>query len=241
MRTKYVKGNKEKVLSRINQVSDITLYVPSQERCMDYLYDSLMILCNHYVDENDGNIFYHIPYIDFYNVVLFANKHCKENSVNAEYIYSMMSIVRTFDNLKYVTVVFSEDVELKDSYEMLINLDETDNTIDTSDAINELTNIYSIDALEMYLGDMFDQDIIDLLNKHFISNEIISNSYLDRDFLITFEFEEYVSYINMFIDNNIDRLSMYDGDIVDYLRVFPSIIGDTSKPEIRLFTNYKEI
>ena len=101
--------------------------------------------------------------------------------------------------------------------------------------------VYSIDALEMYLGDMFDQDVIDLINKHFIANEIISNSYLERDFLITFDFDEYVTYINMFVENNMERLSMYDSDIMDYLRVFPSIIGDMSRPDIRLYTNYREV
>ena len=45
----------------------------------------------------------------------------------------------------------------------------------------------------------------------------------------------------MFVDNNIDRLSMLDEDIMDYLRVFPYIIGDVSKPVIKLYTNYKEI
>ena len=72
-------------------------------------------------------------------------------------------------------------------------------------------------------------------------NEIISNSYLNRDFLIEFEFDEYISYINMFINNNKDRLSMYDSDIMDYLRVFPSIIGDVLKPNIKLYTNYSEV
>jgi predicted CopG family antitoxin len=134
--------------------------------------------------------------------------------------------------------VFSEDVELRDSYERLINIESNEVT---SDIISELTNVYSIDALEIYLGDMFNQDIIDLINKHFIANEIISNSYLERDFLIMFDFDEYISYINMFIDNNEDRLSMYDNDIVDYLRVFPSIVVDISKPKIRLYTNYREI
>ena len=56
-----------------------------------------------------------------------------------------------------------------------------------------------------------------------------------------FEFDEYVSYINMFINNNKDRLSMYDRDIMDYLRVFPSIIGDVLKPNIKLYTNYSEV
>lgn len=238
MTKKYTKGDKNKVVARIEQVSDITLYVPSSHKCMDYLCDGLMVLCNNYADEDDGDVFSHIPAIDFYNVVLFVNKCCKENDVDIEYIVAMMSIMRTFDNLKHVNVVFKDDVELKDSYDRLINIDSD---VDVSDVINELTNIYSIDCMEIYLGDMFSQDIIDLINKHFISNEIISNSYLERDFLISFEFDEYISYVNMFIDNNIDRLSMYDSDIVDYLRMFPAIVGDISKPIIKLYTNYKEV
>ena len=95
--------------------------------------------------------------------------------------------------------------------------------------------------IELYLIDMLDQDIIDLINKCFMSNGIILNSYLERTFLIEFEFEEYISYINMFIENNIDRLSMLDEDIMDYLRVFPSIVGDIAKPNIKLYTNYREI
>lgn len=238
MLKRYTKGDKEKVMTRIEQVSDITLHIPSSERCMDYLYDSLMVLCNHYVDEDDGDLFLLIPAIDFYNVVLFANKCCKEKGVDTKYISAMMGVVSTFTKLKYISVVFRDSNELRDSYERLINMDK-DSVI--SDAITELTNIYSIDVLEMYLGDMLDQDIIDLINKHLISNEIISNSYLERDFLVMFRFDEYISYINMFIDNNIDRLSMYDSDIMDYLRVFPSIIGDVFNPDIRLYTNYREV
>lgn len=238
MLKRYTKGDKEKVMTRIEQVSDITVYVPSSERCMDYLYDSLMVLCNHYVDENDGDLFFNIPSIDFYNVVLFANKCCKEKDVNTKYISAMMGVVSTFTKLKYISVVFRDDANLIDSYERLINLNDGDGI---GDVINELTNVYSIDSLEIYLGDMLDQEIVDLINKHFISNEIISNSYLERDFLIIFTFDEYISYINMFIDNNIDRLSMYDNDIMDYLRVFPSIIGDISRPDIRLYTNYREV
>ena len=238
MLKRYTKGDKQKVMTRIEQVSDITLHIPLSERCMDYLYDSLMLLCNHYVDEDDGDLFLLIPAIDFYNVVLFANKCCKEQYVDTQYLFALMGIVRTFSNLKYISVVFSEDVEVRDSYKRLVNIDTNDGL---SDVINELTNVYSIDVIEMYLGDMLDQDIIDLINKHFISNEIISNSYLERDFLVMFKFDEYITYINMFIENNIDRLSMYDSDIMDYLRVFPSIIGDVSNPDIRLYTNYREV
>lgn len=236
---RYTKGDKDNVVTRIEQVSDVTLYIPSSERCMDYLYDGLISLCGHYVNENDVNVFLLIPAIDFYNVVLYVNKCCKEKDVDINYISAMMGVVRSFTNLKHVNVVFRDDIELKDSYERLINIDT--NIVSKSEVINELTNVYSIDVIEMFLGDMFDQKIIDLINKSFISNGIISNSYLERDFLIEFEFDEYISYINMFVDNNIDRLSMLDEDIMDYLRVFPYIIGDVSKPVIKLYTNYKEI
>ena len=238
MLKKYVKGDRDKVLTRISQVSSITLNAPTSKRCMDYLYDSLMILCYHYVDGEDGDSFIDIPAIDFYNVVIFANKCCEEKNVDAEYIFAMVNIMRSFPNLNRVSISFKNDNELGDSYERLINIDSDD---EIGDAINELTNIYSIDVLELFLGDMFDQDIIDLINKHFIANRIISNSYLERDFLITFEFEEYISYINMFVENNMDRLTMYDSDIVDYLRVFPTIIGDISKPNVKLYTNYREV
>ena len=238
MLKKYVKGDKDNIVTRIDQVSDITLNVPLSDRGMDYLYDSLITLCNHYVDEDDGDSFLYIPAIDFYNVVIYVNKCCKEQDINTDYIFAMMGVVRTFENLKHISISFKDDIDVRDSYEILINVNSDDGV---NDIINELTNIYSIDAIEMYLGDMFDQDVIDLINKHLMSNGIISNSYLERDFLVTFEFEEYVSYINMFVENNIDRLSMMDEDIMAYLRVFPTIIGDISKPDIKLYTNYREV
>ena len=239
MLKRYTKGNKNNVVTRIEQVSDVTIYIPTLERCMDYLYDSLISLCNNYVDEDNGDVFLLIPTIDFYNVVLFANKCCKDKGVDTNYILAMLGVVRTFTNLKHVNVVFRDDIELKDAYERLANIDS--NIVEKNEMNQELTNVYSIDVIEMYLGDMFDQKIVDLINKSFISNGIISNSYLERNFLIDFEFDEYVSYINMFIDNNIERLTMMDEDIMDYLRVFPSIIGDVSKPNIKLYTNYKEV
>ena len=236
MRKKYTKGDKDNIVTRMSQVSCITLYAPTSERCMDYLYEGLVTLCNHYFD--DGDLFSCIPAIDFYNVALFVNKCCEENEVDTKYIFAMISVIKSFSNLKYINIEFVDDNDLKESYEKIINIEQDEYS---NDLISELSNVYSIDILEMYLGDMFDQKIVDLINRHFISNEIISNSYLEREFLIEFEFDEYVSYINMFINNNKERLSMYDNDIIDYLRVFPSIIGDISKPIIKLYTNYSEI
>ena len=163
---KYTKGDKNKVVTRIDQVGCITMNAPTLDRGMDYLYDSLISLCNNYVDEDNGDVFLLIPNLDFYNVVLYVNKCCKEKDISTDYINVMLGIIRTFDNLKYISVVFSDNVDLKDSYEILSN-------DITSDVMNELTNVYSIDMLEMYLGDMFDQKIIDLINKSFMANGII--------------------------------------------------------------------
>jgi hypothetical protein len=239
MLKKYIKGEKKNVVTRISQVSCITLYVPSSEECSNYLYDGLITLCNHYIDNNDSNSLLLIPCIDFYNVLLFVNKSCKEKNIESKYITTIINIIKSFINLKQVSVVFKDDDDkLKKSYEKIINIDVNNFT---NDVIDELANVYSIDIIDMYLGDMFDQDIVDLINKHFISNGIISNSYLEREFLIEFEFDEYISYINMIIENNIDMLSMYDENIIDYLRTFPYIIGDVSKPKIRLYTNYRDV
>lgn len=242
MRKQYVKGDKESIISRINQVSDITIYAPTSDISMDYLYDGFALLSSHYICEEEDDVFLHIPAIDFYNVALFVNKCCKEKDIDTEYISAMVSIIKSFSNLKYVSVVFLDDDDgLIESYKRIINIDSNDESVSPVDVIDELSNVYSIDAMEMYLSDMFNQEIIDLINKHLMSNEIISNSYLEREFLIEFDFDEYISYINMFINNNQERLSMYDKDIMDYFRMFPTIIGDISKPIIKLYTNYSEI
>jgi hypothetical protein len=236
----YTKGDKNNIMTRVEQVSDVTIYIPTAKKCVDYLYDVLVTLCNYYVDEEgDSNKFSHIPYIDYYNVVLYVNKCCVEKNVDADYILTTLSILKTFTNLKWISVVFKDDDDtLISLYDRLVNINL--NNISKNEIIKELTNAYTIDALEIYFGDMFDQKIIDLINKSFISNGIISNSYLEREFLITFEFDEYISYINMFVDNNIERLDMLDENIVDYLQTFPPIISDVWKPNIKLYTNYKE-
>ena len=50
MLKRYTKGDKDIVVSRINQVSDITIYVPKSDRCVDYLYDGLVLLCCNYME-----------------------------------------------------------------------------------------------------------------------------------------------------------------------------------------------
>jgi hypothetical protein len=85
---------------------------------------------------------------------------------------------------------------------------------------------------------MFEMEIIDMLNKVMMFDEIIPNSYLERVFNIDFTFDEYVSYIEMFVHNNINTLNSLDKNIVEYLLSFPKIIN-RCKPNIRLITTYQ--
>ena len=93
--------------------------------------------------------------------------------------------------------------------------------------------------LEMNLGDMFSQGVIDMLNKVFICNELIPNSYLNRRFILDFKYDDYTSFMDMFIENNRENLNLLDKNICDYFRKFPKMVEE-QKPMIRLVTNYSE-
>ena len=73
MLKRYTKGDKDNVVTRMDQVSNITLYAPKSDRSMDYLYEGLVTLCSHYyIDKNNEDLFLSIPAIDFYNVAIFC-------------------------------------------------------------------------------------------------------------------------------------------------------------------------
>ena len=79
-----------------------------------------------------------------------------------------------------------------------------------------------------------------MLNKVMMFDEIISNSYLEREFIIVFDYDDYISFMDMFATNNGMELTKLDDYIIDYLLLFPKIISN-SKPTIRLLTNYSEL
>ena len=108
------------------------------------------------------------------------------------------------------------------------------------DHTNLLVTIYSIDVLEMNLSDMFSQEVIDIYNKTMIANGLMSNSYLKRDFYIKFEFEGYINFIGMIINNNLITLDNMDKNITDYFRLFPTFI-EKQKPMIIISTNYSNL
>ena len=156
----------------------------------------------------------------------YIEKNCV---VEDEGIISIIiSSLKMFNRLKYINFSFTDNPEIKESYNAFLNRGN-----------GKKGYIYKVDRLEMNLSDMFSQWVIDLLNRVFICNEIIPNSYLERKFCIDFTYDEYMSFIDMFLSNNESSFDSLDKNICEYFKSFPTLIND-QKPNIRLITNYSD-
>lgn len=226
----YTKGNKDDVVTRISNVHTITIYCPLQDICIHYLRETFDIMLSNY--KKDNNLWEGVPTIDALNAFMFtANFQEKLGlDVDKDIMGVIVSSLKMFIKLKKINFQFTEDEEIEKSYKSFINKQTKD----------VKKYIYKIELLEINLQDLFSQGIIDMLNKVFICNELIPNSYLDRRFIIDFTFDEYKSFMDMFIGNNMDNLNLLDKNICSYFSTFPKLINE-QKPDIRIVTNYDEI
>jgi len=223
---KYVKGERENVLTRMDNVHSITMFCPVNFESLKYLQECFNIICPQYkVDENR---WIDVPCTDALRVFLVAvNQIGMDNSYPIDVI---SSVLKTFSRLKYIDFEFIDDKDLMKSFDYkLWNTDKEAHR-----------RIYRIKKLEFNLSDMFSQEIIDIFNKILMVNEIIPNSYLDRKFEIDYSYNDYISYMDMFLGNNASSLNMLDGNICDYFRSFPQVITE-HQPDIKIITNYSQI
>lgn len=225
----FTKGNKVDILTRMNQVHTITIYCPLGDFYIRTLKDTFNEMLSGY-KEND-NLWSNVPAIDALNVFYITAAFQKELDldIDSDIIGIIVSSLKMFNRLKYISFQFTDDEEIMNSYKLLLKREKT--------GIKK--SIYKVDMLEMNLGDMFSQNIIDMLNKVFMLNDIIPNSYLNRKFVLDFNYDDYISFMDMFIQNNIDNLNILDKNICDYFRKFPKPI-ESQKPMIRIITNYNE-
>jgi hypothetical protein len=229
----YTKGNKDELTTRISQVHTITVFCPLQDYYVQLLRSVFLgMLPGYQVDENNWN---DVPTIDALNAFIYtaAYNQSFESDFDQEHskdiIGLIVSSLKMFIKLKKINFQFTYDDDILQAYQMLLKKKKT--------GIKKY--IYKLEKLEFNLSDMFSQKIIDMLNKVMIYNELIPNSYLDRKFLLTFGFDEYVNFMNMFIGNNHGELNSLDENICDYFLKFPKLV-DEQKPEIRISTNYSE-
>lgn len=223
---KYIKGNREDILNRKDNIQSITVFCPVN-------FDSLRELQLHFNDmlpqyKSDENRWLDVPCIDALKVFLVVvGKYGIANSYPIDVITSLL---KSFLKLKYIDFEFVDDTDLMSAF----------NYKNWKENKDEHKKIFRIKRLEFNLSNMFSQDIIDIFNKVLMLNEIIPNSYLDRKFEIDFSYEEYISFMDMFLGNNANSFNMLDGNICDYFRSFPQIVID-NMPDIKIITNYSQL
>ena len=221
----YIKGNYEDIITRISQVHTITMFCPMSDHCVQGLKNAFEIMLAEYKKNED--YWENVPTIDALNVFIF------NDNMNKDYDSGIFSVIvsslKMFNRLKRINFQFTDDEDILNSYKQIMK-----NNIEGTTKY-----IYNVDVIEMNLSEMFSQMIIDMLNKIFICNEYLPNSYLDRKFMVDFKYDDYMSFMDMVINNNKEMLDALDDKICDYFKSFPKLVME-QKPNIRLVTNYSE-
>ena len=227
----YTKGDRESVTSRMNQVHTITMFCPTSDSGVQSLKNTLEMMLPKYKISKD--MWKNIPSIDALNAFIFTASYLKNSGVETDntILSIIVSSLKMFNKLKNISFKFTDDENVELTYSSLLR--------NAKDAINVKKCIYNVDLLELNLSDMFSQSVIDLINKIFVCNELIPNSYLKRRFILDFKYDDYISFIDMFLSNNKEHLDMLDNKIADYLRAFPPLVNE-QKPHIRIVTNYSD-
>lgn len=221
----YIKGNYEDIITRISQVHTITMFCPMSDHCVQGLKNTFEIMLTEYKKNED--YWENVPTIDALNVFIF------NDNMNRDYDSGIFSVIvsslKMFNRLKRINFQFTDDEDILNSYKQIMK-----NNIEGTTKY-----IYNVDVIEMNLSEMFSQMIIDMLNRIFICNEYLPNSYLDRKFMVDFKYDDYMSFMDMVINNNKETLDALDDKICDYFKSFPKLVME-QKPNIRVVTNYSE-
>lgn len=229
----YTKGNFDDIIRRTENVHVLTMFCPMSDVGMEVLYEFVNENLSEYLDESQIGVFNKIPLLDMFLCFTNVLDFCKKKNISFDNLYSFWGIIQSFKNLHYLNIVFDFDLDdkrLLEAYEYMRGLDKTH-------SVEMIKRIYKVDEIEIILTNLFTQNVIDMLNKSFILNDIISNSCLEREYLIVFEYDEYVNYMDMFCSNLASELHQLDSNIPDYLLLFPKVISE-AKPLVRLITKY---
>ena len=225
----YTKGMLDEVVSRINQVHTITIFCPIKDFCVQVLRNSFDVMLPRY--KKSEMLWKDVPAVDALRVFLFTSSFFNSpgDNINKDIFAVIVSSLKMFKKLKKINFEFTLDENIENIYQKVIRKEKV--------GLKEC--IYKVELLEFNLADMFSQQIIDLLNKVFICNGWISNLYWERTFKIDVSFDDYVSFMEMFVNNNRVNFDSLDAKICDYITVFPALVKD-HKPNIRIITNYSD-
>ena len=201
------------------------MFCPMSDHCVQGLKNTFEIMLAEYKKNED--YWENVPTIDALNAFIF------NDNMNRDYDSGIFSVIvsslKMFNRLKRINFQFTDDEDILNSYKQIMK-----NNIEGTTKY-----IYNVDVIEMNLSEMFSQMIIDMLNRIFICNEYLPNSYLDRKFMVDFKYDDYMSFMDMVINNNKETLDALDDKICDYFKSFPKLVME-QKPNIRVVTNYSE-
>lgn len=227
-------NDNDSVLERVMQVYGLNINIPMVDDTK-YIFDAFVgntgvtpvvlnnKICIAGIHSNDA-----------LNVVLSCFEYCHEINGDTTVLTSILSVMNTFRNMRVMSFTFIDDNNLIEAYK---NVVDTEYKGDKTEIFNK---IYEVTEMEIHLSDSLDKNVVDFLNKMFIFYGYIPNDYMKRRFYIEFEYDEYVSFMEMVFSNNKEIVNQLGVKIVNYLILFPVIVMN-SKPKIRLVTNYVDL
>ncbi len=223
------------VYQRMSQVYKLTLNVPFSDEATKVFYNSLIEnLEIHPIVYSEKRCLCDIHTNDVINVLMECFEYCHEKEYETYILTSVLSVFNTFKNLRLISFEFIEDNDILDIYKKIIDAEYK------GDKASLFNKIYSIDEIEIHLCDSLDKNIVDFLNNMFMFYGYIPNDYMKRRFSIDFEFDEYISFIQMIFSNNKELAKQMGVNVINHLIMFPVVVVQ-SKPKIRIVTNYFDL
>ena len=224
---------KNKFVFRLLQIFEVDLKLPLKDGAIFNFYNFLKNSGIIYTMSEDDYckkiISLHSD--DVINVLMECFNDCKEKKIKTIGLECILSIFNVFRNLRNVTFTFINDENYFELFE---------NALSDKNNQDFFNQIYTVTKIEMYLSDSFDKNVVDFFNNMFIFYGYIPNDYMNRKFYVDFEFDDYVSFMNMVFSNNSYFIQTIGEDGIDFLTSFPTIMRQ-HKPKVRLITNYIDL
>lgn len=235
----YVKVNVNGVVSRVKQVVKIKMFIPTDSSFTQDFF--LPIMKKNKVKGKKSSsdvLFENLNAKDLSNIML-VKEHSDEvdsSDIEKEPIKMiLLGILNVYQNLQKITIVVSNKKKYAELENKLLS-----GKAKKDELPSLFSEFYSVEELELKLGDMFSQEVIDYINKYLIDIGIIENDYFERTFSLSMTYEEYISLFSMMINNNSDKVSKFGENFSNLLLLLPDKVID-GNPKINILTDYKQI
>lgn len=238
MDKKYFNMEKNKFAFRLLQIFEIELKLPLNDEAIFNFYNFLKNSGNIYTISEDDDYckkFMSLHSNDVVNILMECFNDCKDKKIRTSGLECIFSIFNVFRNLRNVTFTFINDENYFELFENALS-----DNLDNENKQDFFNKIYTVTKIEMYLSDSLNKNVVDFFNNMFIFYGYIPNDYMYRKFYVDFDFDDYVSFMNMVLSNNSDFIQTIGEDGIDFLTSFPTIVTQ-HKPKVRLITNYIDL